>query len=123
MARKLETVAAMACMTVLLMLFNLAFTVSLLFDNHLILPAIYSQKYYFFFFLQCSGLLMLCAGLWMKLELQNYASLGLESSGATLLALSCLGALVALVGILACCCTTRQHPALLYLVSLYFTIT
>lgn len=61
---------------------------------------------------------MLCAGLYMKLELQNYASLGLESSGATLLALSCLGALVALVGILACCCTTRQHPALLYLVSL-----
>ncbi|XP_014210756.1 tetraspanin-7-like [Copidosoma floridanum] len=89
MAKKLETVAAMACMTVFLMLFNLVFI--------------------------CSGLAMLCVGIYMRMELQSYANLGIESSGAALLALSSLGALVTLVGVLACCCTTRQHPALLYL--------
>ena len=61
---------------------------------------------------------MLFVGILMRMQLQNYADVGLENSGAALLALSFLGALVALVGILACCCTTRQHPALLYLVSI-----
>lgn len=60
---------------------------------------------------------MLCVGIYMKLSLQNYADLGMENSDAALLALACLGALVALVGLLACCCTARQHPALLYVVS------
>lgn len=66
---------------------------------------------------QCSGLLMLCVGIYMKMQLHNYADVGIENSGGALLALSCLGAQVALVGMLACCCTARQHPALLYLVS------
>lgn len=66
---------------------------------------------------QSSGLLMLVGGIMAKMELQNYANLGLDASSTALLGLSCLGALVALIGFLACCCTTRQHPALLYLVN------
>ncbi|XP_031778553.1 tetraspanin-7-like isoform X2 [Nasonia vitripennis] len=65
---------------------------------------------------------MLCVGIWTKLQLTEYADVGIESSGAALLALSCLGALVALVGILACCCTTRQHPALLYLYGAFLAV-
>ncbi|XP_058804799.1 tetraspanin-7-like [Phymastichus coffea] len=88
MAKQLESVAALACMTVLLMLFNFVFL--------------------------CTGLVMLGGGIYMKLQLQNYADLGMENSDAALLATACLGALVALVGLLACCCIVRQHPSLLY---------
>lgn len=117
MAKLVENVSAMACMTVLLMLFNFVFCVSLEPEGapdpgrRTIPPCTRC------FGFQCSGLLMLCVGIWMRLQLLDYAGMGHESSGAALLALSFLGALVALVGILACCCTTRQYPALLYLVS------
>lgn len=40
-----------------------------------------------------------------------------ENSGTILLAVAGLGAAVALAATFACCCTLRQHPALLYLVS------
>ncbi|XP_011506535.1 PREDICTED: tetraspanin-6-like [Ceratosolen solmsi marchali] len=89
MAKQLRSVAATVCVTTLLMLFNLAFS--------------------------CSGLAVMCIGIWMKLQLQDSSSFGIENSGETLLAVILLGKLVALVGIFACCCTTRQYPALLYL--------
>lgn len=71
--------------------------------------------------LKCSGILMLCVGMWMRIQLRDYVDMSVEGSGAALLALACLGALVALAATLACCCTARGHPALLYLVSLLST--
>ncbi|KAJ8680949.1 hypothetical protein QAD02_016736 [Eretmocerus hayati] len=97
MAKQLETVAALACLIFLLMLFNLAFS--------------------------GSGILLLCAAIYAKLELQHYANVGIDgSTGPVLLAIAFLGALVALVGLLACCCTTRQHPALLYLYGAFLAV-
>lgn len=89
MGKRFETIAAMACMTTLLMLFNFIF--------------------------MCTGLVMLISGIYMRLRLQDYVEISTESSGAALLGISCLGAFVTLIGIFACCCTARGHPALLYL--------
>ncbi|XP_043275201.1 tetraspanin-7-like [Venturia canescens] len=96
MGKRLETIAAMACMTTLLMLFNFAFW--------------------------CSGLLMLCVGIGMRIQLRDYVDMSVEGSGAALLALACLGALVVVAATLACCCTARGHPALLYLYGAFLAV-
>lgn len=64
---------------------------------------------------------MLCVGIWMRVQLREYVDMSVEGSGAAPLALACLGVLVTLASILACCCTARGHPALLYLVRILFT--
>ncbi|XP_051154206.1 tetraspanin-7-like [Leptopilina boulardi] len=89
MGKRLENVAATACMTTLLMLFNFVFL--------------------------SSGILMLFIGIAMRLQLRDYVDSNTEGSGAALLALAFLGAIVVIAAILACCCTARGHPALLYL--------
>lgn len=61
---------------------------------------------------------MLCVGIYMRIQLRDYVDMSVEGSGAALLALACLGALVVVASTLACCCTARGHPALLYLVSI-----
>lgn len=61
---------------------------------------------------------MLCAGIWMRIKLREYEDISGEGGGAALLGLAFLGALVVLAATLACCCTVRGHPALLYLVSI-----
>lgn len=43
-------------------------------------------------------------------------NMNVQGSGAALLALASLGAVLAVAAVLACCCTARGHPALLYLV-------
>ena len=63
---------------------------------------------------------MLCIGIYMRLQLRDYVDASLEGSGAALLALACLGAVVVIAATLACCCTARGHPALLYLVDKSF---
>jgi len=45
-------------------------------------------------------------------------NMSVQGSGAALLALASLGAVLAVAAVLACCCTARGHPALLYLVSI-----
>jgi len=45
-------------------------------------------------------------------------NVGVQDSGTALLALASLGAVLALAATLACCCTARGHPALLYLVNI-----
>lgn len=70
-----------------------------------------------FVFVQASGVLMLCIGIWMRIQLRDYMNMNVQGSGAALLALACLGAVLAVAAVLACCCTARGHPALLYLVN------
>lgn len=66
---------------------------------------------------QASGILILCIGIWMKIQLEDYVGMGMEDNGAALSALACLGVFITLASTFACYCTTRGHPALLYLVS------
>lgn len=61
---------------------------------------------------------MLCIGIWMRIQLRDYVNIGVQDSGTALLALASLGAVLALAATLACCCTARGHPALLYLVNM-----
>lgn len=60
---------------------------------------------------------MLFIGIAMRLQLRDYIDSNMEGSGAALLALAFLGAIVVIAAALACCCTARGHPALLYLVN------
>lgn len=61
---------------------------------------------------------MLCIGIWMRIQLRDYMNMSVQGSGAALLALACLGAVLTVAAVLACCCTARGHPALLYLVGI-----
>ncbi|XP_011686927.1 PREDICTED: tetraspanin-6-like [Wasmannia auropunctata] len=96
MSKRLETVATMTCMKTLLMLFNFIFL--------------------------ASGILILCIGVWMRIQLRNYMNMSVQGSGAALLALASLGAVLAVAAILACCCTARGHPALLYLYGAFLAV-
>ncbi|XP_015601848.1 tetraspanin-7 isoform X2 [Cephus cinctus] len=96
MGKRLQTVAAMACMKTLLMLFNFTFW--------------------------CSGVLMLCVGIWIRYQLRDYVDLSVEGGGAALVALAILGAIVGSAATLACCCTARGHPALLYLYGAFLAV-
>ncbi|XP_076236784.1 tetraspanin-7 [Calliopsis andreniformis] len=96
MSKRLETVATMACMKTLLMLFNVVFW--------------------------ASGILMLCIGIWMRIQLRDYVDMSMDGSGAALLALASLGAILTLAATLACCCTARGHPALLYLYGAFLAV-
>lgn len=59
---------------------------------------------------------MLCIGILMRIQLRDHMDVSGDGSGTALLALASLGAILTLTATLACCCTTRGHPALLYLV-------
>ncbi|XP_063972839.1 tetraspanin-7-like [Diachasmimorpha longicaudata] len=96
MGKRFETIAAMACMTTLLMLFNFVFW--------------------------CSGMIMLVVGIWMRMQLRDYVDMSAEGSGTALLGLACLGALVAFIATLACCCTAKGHPALLYVYGAFLAV-
>lgn len=61
---------------------------------------------------------MFAGGIWMRMQLRDYIDMSVEGSGAALLGLACLGALVAFIATLACCCTAKGHPALLYVVGI-----
>ncbi|XP_018316804.1 tetraspanin-7 isoform X1 [Mycetomoellerius zeteki] len=93
---RLETVATMTCMKTLLMLFNFIFW--------------------------ASGVLMLCIGIWMRIQLRDYMNMSVQGSGAALLSLASLGAVLAVAAVLACCCTARGHPALLYLYGAFLAV-
>lgn len=58
----------------------------------------------------------------MRIQLQDYVDTSVEGSGAALLAIACLGAILALAATLACCCTARGHPALLYLYGAFLAV-
>lgn len=89
MGNFLQTVAAMACLKSLLMVFNMAFW--------------------------ASGLAIFCAGIWMQVELHQYLELNIEYSNIAPYVLVGTGAFILLVSTLACCCTVKGHPSLLYM--------
>ncbi|XP_076766042.1 tetraspanin-7 [Xylocopa sonorina] len=93
MTKRLETVATMACMKTLLMIFNCVFWVF--------------------------GILILYIGIWMRIHLRDLSA---EGSKAILLGVASLGAILTLSTMLACCCTTRGHPALLYLYGAFLAV-
>ncbi|XP_043262103.1 tetraspanin-7-like [Colletes gigas] len=96
MSKHLEAVATMACMKTHLMLFNFVFW--------------------------ASGVLMLCIGIWVRFQLWAYVDMSVEDNGAISLALVSLGAIMTLAATLACCCTARGHPALLYLYGAFLAV-
>lgn len=89
MGMKFQTAATMACMKSLLMVFNLAFWTS--------------------------GLAILCAGIWMQVELNKFLELNTDYSTSTPFILVATGGLILLVSTLACCCTVKGQPSLLFL--------
>ncbi|KAK5646234.1 hypothetical protein RI129_004698 [Pyrocoelia pectoralis] len=88
MGKRLQTVAAMACMKSLLMIFNFVFWIS--------------------------GIAILAIGIWMEVELYKYMEISTEFSGTAPYVLIGTGALIILIGSLACCCTVKGQSVLLY---------
>lgn len=99
------------CARLLLQLYQLVFAVvvvdcyALWFENCFVL-------------LQASGLAIFCAGIWMQVELHKYLELNVEYSNIAPYVLVGTGAFILLVSSLACCCTVKGHPSLLYTVSM-----
>ncbi|XP_055709917.1 tetraspanin-7-like [Phlebotomus papatasi] len=96
MSKHFQTVATMACMKSLLMIFNLAFW--------------------------ASGLAILCAGIWMQVELHRYLELNANFSNTGPYVLVGTGALILLISSLACCCTVKGQPSLLYLYGAFLAV-
>jgi hypothetical protein len=66
---------------------------------------------------QLTGIAILAVGIWMVVELYKYMELSTEFSVTAPYVLIGTGALIILVGSLACCCTVKGQPMLLYVVS------
>lgn len=67
-----------------------------------------------------SGIAILAIGIWMEVELYKYMELSTEFSGTAPYVLIGTGALIILIGSLACCCTVKGQPVLLYVVCVLF---
>ncbi|XP_053973396.1 tetraspanin-7-like isoform X2 [Hylaeus anthracinus] len=96
MTKRLDTVGTMACMKTLLMLFNVVFW--------------------------ASGVLIVCTVLWIEIQLQHYVDISMDGVWAALIALGGFGLFLSLAVMLACCCTTRGHPALLHLYGAFLAV-
>ncbi|KAG4075393.1 hypothetical protein HA402_015046 [Bradysia odoriphaga] len=96
MGKCLQTVPAMACMKSLLMLFNVTFW--------------------------ATGLAVLCAGIWMQVRLIKFLELSADFSNAVPYVLVGTGALILFVATLACCCTVKGQPSLLYMYGAFLAI-
>lgn len=72
------------------------------------------------FVFQITGIVILAIGIWMQVELYKYLELSTEFSGTAPYVLIGTGALIILVGSLACCCTVKGQPALLYMVIIHY---
>ncbi|KAJ8974800.1 hypothetical protein NQ317_000401 [Molorchus minor] len=92
MGKHLQTVAALACMKSLLMVFNFVFWVS--------------------------GIAILAIGIWMEVELYKYMEMSTEFSGTTSYVLIGIGSLIILIGSLACCCTYGAFLAIVFIMGL-----
>ncbi|GAB0095982.1 Tetraspanin [Sergentomyia squamirostris] len=96
MSKHFQTVVTMACMKSLLMIFNLAFW--------------------------ASGLAILCAGIWMQVDLHKYLELNVDFSSSGPYVFVGTGALILLISSLACCCTVKGQPSLLYLYGAFLAV-
>ncbi|XP_018574177.1 tetraspanin-7-like [Anoplophora glabripennis] len=96
MGKHLQTVAAMACMKSLLMVFNFIFWIS--------------------------GIAILAIGIWMEVELYKYMEMSTEFSGTAPYVLIGIGSLIIFIGSFACCCTVKGQPVLLYVYGAFLAI-
>ncbi|XP_030768128.1 tetraspanin-7-like isoform X2 [Sitophilus oryzae] len=96
MGKHLQTVAALACMKSFLMVFNFIFWVS--------------------------GIAILAIGIWMEVELYKYMEMSTAFSGTAPYVLIGTGSFIILIGSLACCCTVKGQPVLLYVYGAFLAI-
>ncbi|KAK9879532.1 hypothetical protein WA026_006603 [Henosepilachna vigintioctopunctata] len=88
MEHNFQTMATMACLKSLLMIFNFIFWIS--------------------------GIVIMIVGIWMAVDLYKYMELSIEYSKSTPYVLIIMGAGIFLIGSFACCCTLKGQPKLLY---------
>jgi tetraspanin-7 len=72
--------------------------------------------------LQISGIAILAIGIWMEVELYKYMEMSTEFSGTAPYVLIGTGSLIILIGSLACCCTVKGQPVLLYVYGAFLAI-
>jgi hypothetical protein len=87
------------------------------FEYFVILALPFDQWLFFLFF--CSGLAMLVSGIWVQIALHRYMELSTYYTNTFQIILVGTGLLILFVGTIACCCTVKAQPSLLYLVSSY----
>ncbi|GLG96089.1 Tetraspanin [Gryllus bimaculatus] len=71
---------------------------------------------------ELSGIVILAVGVWMQVELYKYMELSTEFSSTAPYVLIATGALIVVVGFLACCCTVKGQPVLLYIYGAFLMI-
>ncbi|XP_068234005.1 tetraspanin-7-like [Palaemon carinicauda] len=96
MGKRLQTRAAVACMKTLLMTFNVIFCIC--------------------------GLIVLATGAVVKLELSKYLQVSAEFSATAPYVLMATGGLMFLLAVLACCCTAKGQPVLLYIYAAFLLV-
>ncbi|XP_042204694.1 tetraspanin-7-like [Homarus americanus] len=96
MGKRLQTRAAVACMKTLLMIFNVIFWIM--------------------------GALMVAAGILVKVEVYKYVEVSPEFSATAPYVLVATGGLMLLLGLLACCCTAKGQPVLLYIYAAFLLV-
>lgn len=96
MTRRLQTVAAVTCMKLLLLIFNVIFWVA--------------------------GVILLFFGLWMKVSLHYLFELSDAYNEAIPYIFIGTGAVILVVGFFACCCTVKGQPVLLYILSVFLMV-
>ncbi|XP_021958482.1 tetraspanin-7 [Folsomia candida] len=94
--RSLQTVAALTCMKTLLMIFNIVFWLS--------------------------GIALLVLGVWLHVELHKYLELSPDFSATAPYVLVGTGILILFLATLACCCTIKEQPILLYIYAAFLAI-
>ncbi|KAK8726726.1 hypothetical protein OTU49_010025 [Cherax quadricarinatus] len=96
MGKRLQTRAAVACIKTLLMIFNVIFWLM--------------------------GAVMLAAGILVKVEVYKYMEVSAEFSATAPYVLVATGGLMLLLGLLACCCTAKGQPVLLYIYAAFLLV-
>lgn len=96
MSRRLQTVAAVTCMKLLLLVFNVIFWIA--------------------------GIILLAFGLWMKISLHNLLELSDDYNEVVPYIFIGTGAVIVIVGLFACCCTIKGQPIFLYLLATFLSI-
>ncbi|KFM79360.1 Tetraspanin-7, partial [Stegodyphus mimosarum] len=96
MSRRLQTVAAVTCMKLMLLIFNVIFWIA--------------------------GIALLAFGLWMKISLHNLLELSDDYNEAVPYIFIGTGAVIVLVGLFACCCTVKGQPVLLYMLAVFLSV-
>lgn len=76
----------------------------------------YLIQLFFHTLFQASGLGVLCAGIWMQVELHKYLELNADFSISAPYILVATGAIILVISTLACFCTVKGQPSLLYTV-------